>query len=602
MNLLRYGRYAYPVLALFFGIIIISLTSKVHAYTERFTLPEEVYQAKTLAEKLSFIAWLSPQYAKSAQQLIEQLESAHLNNPLSDTYRLQLSFINCLNNINLGDVDSALSIAKQGAQQAVKLQLDHAKTYFVECEARALQQKGQSLLSHFANEEAIQLAQQYDQPQALLLALMTKAIRDSDLGHFTQAAEGMRLATALYPTAKAQPSSWFLAPKSYLNLITSNLMYSSGNTASAFEYAKKAEDDSQSNGTVGVMIAHFLARISLTLGDLEAAEQYLRKSQEIEIETHNLLYVAHFNAQEAFIEMHLGHLDKALQAITKSINHFSSIDENTNLMRANRTLAMIYFKQNKQDQAFALMSSIITKANLERQYHDLVDFHQVLSDFYVQNNNYEQAFRQQTLKFDASQKAHEMMADAQLAFFNASRSAANTNQHSVEKDTLSYKAQNIALLSVGILALLASYMIFINRKPKLESTIADMTDPMMQIEAALTQAKYSQYPLTLLLLNTRHIRTVDLGLMQTKIQKSLREQDHIWRLDTGKMAIILPFATENGAKKVLEQLSDIIKSYQNTPLNFGVATLQQPDNLQSLVKRAELNILTHYQKQKNRAS
>ena len=61
--------------------------------------------------------------------------------------------------------------------------------------------------------------------------------------------------------------------------------------------------------------------------------------------------------------------------------------------------------------------------------------------------------------------------------------------------------------------------------------------------------------------------------------------------------ILLPFASEEGAQKVISQLTPIIQPYLSVKLNFGSASLQQLDTLESLLKRAELNKLGKLQKQ-----
>ena len=592
----RIKRLISPTRAIFFTaiLLIISLTPATSATTE---FSEQDFETKTVNQKLDYLSWLSPQYPNRAKSLIDQLEVSHQHQPFSDTLFLKLQLVSCFNFIDLGQNEQAVELAKQGADNTKMMRIDQAKAYFLACEASAYDFLGKYTLSTLINEEAIKLAKQYNQPQALLLGLVTRALRDNINGNFAQASETIKVAKELYPIAKQQLPSWYMVPAPYLKMIMSNLLYSSGDEQTALEYAKEIQTDPQTNGALAIATAFYLARISLSLGDVAAAEKYLTQSKQITPDAANKHNQAIFNAQTAFIELHLGNLSAAEQAINKSLLHFIDTADDLKVMRAKRTLSLIYFAQHKTVEAFTLMADIIKQADNSEQYFDLIEFHQILSDYYEQQNQFELALKQQKLKFNAGQKANQQLSNSRIDQIKASREPIENISNEINASSLMFQAQNVALLSLGIFILLASFVVFMYRKPKANVASENVNDPLQRIDALLSQAKQSHYPLTLLLLDTHQMREVDVAIAQEEIQHTLREQDKILRLEGNRMAILLPFASEEGALKVIGQLTPIIQPYVSGKLHFGCASLQQLDNLETLLKRAELNKLSQQQKQ-----
>lgn len=566
------------------------------ASTYQPSLTHDDYQLKTKTEKLDYINWLSPQYPAQAKKLIDELNTLHQEKPFSDRHYLRLHLLSCFNLINLGLNSQAIKVAKVGVDMAQKMRIDLAKPYFLACEASALNVEGEQILAALVNEESIKLAQLYNQTQALVQGLMTRSTRNNTNETFSQASEDIKVAIDLYPAAKDQTPSWYLLPEPYLTLVMSNLMYSSGDLLAALAYAKEAQASHQANGVIATAVGFYLARISISSGDLKSAEHYLALTKTLSPEPDNLNNQANFNAQTAYIELHLGHLLSAETAIEKSIKYFINTNDDIKLMRAQRTLAMIYFAQDKNQQALSLMNENIAQANLNNQFFDLVEFHQILSQHYSSNNQYKLAFHQQELKYAASQKASEKLTNTRIAQLKANREPIENITQKIDPSSLIFQAQNIALLSLAIFILLASFIFFISRKPKTELNLRNNDDPLQQIDAMLSLAKQSHNPLTLVLLDTINMRDVDIAIVQGAMQQVLREQDKILRQKSNQVAILLPFTTDKGATRVVNQLAIIIQPYQSIKVNFGIASLQQLDNLDSLIKRAELNQLGNLQK------
>ncbi|QIR13276.1 tetratricopeptide repeat-containing diguanylate cyclase [Shewanella aestuarii] len=553
------------------------------------------FTASTTSQKLDYIAWLSPQYPSRTQELIASL--AQQSNTLSDSDNLRLMLLSCLNYNDLGQSESALNVASRGIQLAAQLKLEITRPYFLNCKANAFEFLGDQTQLVLANEESIRLAQQYVQPQALISGLLMRSLQSNFSENFADASENLKMALSLYPSAEQQLQTWYLIPKFYLQLVMSNLLFSSGDHTGAMSLTKEIQKDPQANGQVATALNIYLARFAISAGDTNLARHYLTQAKFDEAKINNTSYNAVFNAHSAYIELHIGNLKAAENSINSSIHYFSSQRDKFQLIRAQRTLAMIYFAQNRNTDALALMSDIISQATQYEQYYDLIDFNQILSDYYQKQGDFENAFYQQNFKYAASQKAHAKLSNTHIAQLKADRESINNiiAYSDADASSLTFKAQNIALLSLGILILLASFMFFVFRKPTPKMRI-DQEDEQQQTELILHNAKQGNYPLSLLLLNISAIREVDVAIVQNKLQQALREQDYIVRKNTDEMMILLPYTSEKGAQRVAMQLTSQVQAFQSSVVNFGVANLQQLDSVETLTKRASLNLLSQIQK------
>jgi len=212
-------------MTIFFTAILLT-TNIAPAISATSEISKQDFEAKTINQKLDYIAWLSPQYPNRAKALIEQLEVSHQHNSFSDTLFLKLQLVGCFNFIDSGQNEHAVEIAKQGADNTKIMRMDQAKPYFLACEASAYDFLGKYALSTLINEEAIKLAKQYNQPQALLLGIVTRSLQENINGNFTQASESIKVAKELYPIAKQQLPFWYMVPAPYLKMIMRNLLYS----------------------------------------------------------------------------------------------------------------------------------------------------------------------------------------------------------------------------------------------------------------------------------------------------------------------------------------------------------------------------------------
>ncbi|MGS0729421.1 histidine kinase, partial [Shewanella sp. 0m-11] len=84
----------------------------------------------------------------------------------------------------------------------------------------------------------------------------------------------------------------------------------------------------------------------------------------------------------------------------------------------------------------------------------------------------------------------------------------------------------------------------------------------------------------------------DMPIMIEQLKTKLREQDQLFLQSEQQLLIMLPHTSEAAAINVIEQLSGTMAVWQNnSKVNIGLASMQQFDNLQSMIKRANVSQL-----------
>ena len=77
-----------------------------------------------------------------------------------------------------------------------------------------------------------------------------------------------------------------------------------------------------------------------------------------------------------------------------------------------------------------------------------------------------------------------------------------------------------------------------------------------------------------------------------QLKTKLREQDVLLQQSDQQIVIMLPHTSEQGAINVIDQLASTIKVWQeDSKVNIGLACMQQFDDLESMIKRANISEL-----------
>jgi GGDEF domain-containing protein len=119
----------------------------------------------------------------------------------------------------------------------------------------------------------------------------------------------------------------------------------------------------------------------------------------------------------------------------------------------------------------------------------------------------------------------------------------------------------------------------------------------------LDNAKQGHYQLSMLLINISNNNIEDIPFIIPRLKNTLREQDQLFRHNTNELIIILPHASSVGAARVITQIEQVLGEWKSElKVNIGMASLQQLDTFEVLVKKAVLNQLNKIKSQEKNSS
>ena len=261
-------------------------------------------------------------------------------------------------------------------------------------------------------------------------------------------------------------------------------------------------------------------------------------------------------------------------------------------MRIKRTLAKIYFAQNKDSQALSLLNEIIEQASELKQFSDLEEFNQIISEYYATKNQFELAYQFQIQRFDAAKQATAKLNNAHFVQYQARLAEQNTPPP-IEDELTTNINQNLAITALIILLLSIGLVFFLTKKPQAVLTDTKEETQQQRIDNILLNAKQGHYQMSMLLVNINHIRQVDIPYVEQQFQLALREQDELFRHSLDELIILLPHTSSTGAVRVMHQIEQILSNWKtDVKTSIGLASLQQLDTFEVLMKRAVLNQLS----------
>ncbi|MGI2171773.1 diguanylate cyclase domain-containing protein [Shewanella sp. MF05960] len=550
-------------------------------------------QSLNVSEQLDVISNINSQKSEDARTLLTALERQQSTQSFSNIETLRLSLLRCFNLLEFGEFSQAITLAKQGETNARQLKYDVARPYFIQCEASANQSLGNVLQEQRLTEEALRLARRYSEKQAIVNGLYLRSRQNTSLENYNQSIEDLRLALDIFDEAQEQFQQWYLLPKSYLKAEISNVFFSMGDIAEALHFAEQVEQDNSSFGKLNFAFAINLARIHITLNNKEKVLNYLHTA---ELENHKNTAekdLAISNAILSGIHLYVGNTDIAEQQAKSSISVLTKFQEPIYVMRIKRTLAKIYLAQKKDTQAISLLNEIIEQANELKQFSDLEEFTQIISEYYAANNQFELAYQFQVQRFDATKQATAKLNNAHFIQYQA-RLAEQNNPQPIDEEPTSNMNQNLAITALIILLLSIGLVLFLTKKP--QAVLVDKkeeTQQQQRIDNALLNAKQGHYQMSMLLVNINRIRQVDIPYVEQQFQLALREQDLLFRHSLDELIILLPHTSSAGATRVMHQIEQILSNWKSdVKTSIGLASLQQLDTFEVLMKRAILNQLS----------
>jgi len=589
------------IFALIFGLTLhLVATPALAQPSQSLLLSDDIIsqtQQLSVREQLNVISNINSQRSYEAKALIESLEQQHSQQPLANIDALRLTLLHCFNLLEFGEFNQAITLAKQGEMKARQFKYDTARPYFMQCQADAHQSLGNTLQEQQLTEEALRLARRYSEKQAIVNSLYARSRQNTSLENYNQSIEDLRLALAIFDEAQNQFQHWFLLPKSYLQAEISNVFFSMGDLQEALHFAKLTYQDPSAFGKLNFAFAINLARINIVLDNREQVLYYLNMAESENDKNSAQRDLAIGNAILAGIHLYVGDFDIAEKLALSSITSMTKYQEPLYVMRIKRTLAKVYFAQHKDIQALSLLNEIIEQATELKQFSDLEEFNQIISQYYAEQKQFESAYLFQVQRFDAAKQAAAKLNNAHFMQYKA-RITAQSEASTIPEKPLNNINQNLTIAVLIILFLSVGLVLFLVRKPK-HLNIEEQEESQQQcIDNMLNSAKQGHYQLTLLLLNINHINTMDLAFIIPRLKHTLREQDKLFRHNTDEIIIILPHTSPAGAARVATQIEQVLSEWKTAlKVNIGIAGLQQLDTFDVLVKKAVINQLNKIKSQ-----
>lgn len=591
------------IFALIFGLTLhLVATPALAQPSQSLLLSDDIIsqtQQLSVREQLNVISNINSQRSVEAKALIESLEQQHSQQPLANINALRLTLLHCFNLLEFGEFNQAITLAKQGEMKARQFKYDTARPYFIQCQADAHQSLGNTLQEQQLTEEALRLAKRYSEKQAIVNSLYARSRQNTSLENYNSAIEDLRFALDIYDEAQNQFQHWYLLPKSFIQSEISNVFFSMGDYEDALHFSEAAYKDTSFFGKIKSTVTINLALIHIALNDKTKVLYYLNLAENFskDLDISSERDAANQYALLAIIHLYVGDYDIAEQLAHSSIALFIKYQEPLYVMRIKRTLAKVYFAQHKDIQALSLLNEIIEQATELKQFSDLEEFNQIISQYYAEQKQFESAYLFQVQRFDAAKQAAAKLNNAHFMQYKA-RITAQSEASTIPEKTLNNINQNLTIAVLIILFLSVGLVLFLVRKPK-HLNIEEQEESQQQcIDNMLNSAKQGHYQLTLLLLNINHINTMDLAFIIPRLKHTLREQDKLFRHNTDEIIIILPHTSPIGAARVATQIEQVLSEWKTAlKVNIGIAGLQQLDTFDVLVKKAVINQLNKIKSQ-----
>ncbi|MGI2038347.1 hypothetical protein ACRN9Z_09725 [Shewanella frigidimarina] len=590
------------IFALIFGLTLYLATTAVFAQpSQRLLLSGDIItetQQLSARKQLDVISNINTQRSADAKTLIDSLEQQHAKQPLANIDALRLTLLHCFNLLEFGEFNQAIVLAKQGESNARQFKYDTARPYFIQCQAIAHQSLGNTLQEQQLTEEALRLAKRYSETQAIVNSLYARSRQNTSLENYNSAIEDLRFALDIYGEAQNQFQHWYLLPISYIQSEISNVFFSMGEYEEALHFSELAYKDISFFGKIKSTVTLNLALINIALNDKAKVLYFLNKAENVSANIDSERDSANQYALLAIIHLYVGDYNIAEKLALSSIELFTKYQEPIYVMRIKRTLAKVYFAQNKDNQALSLLNEIIEQATELEQFSDLEEFNQIISQYYAEQNQFESAYQFQVQRFDAAKQAAAKLNNAHFMQYKA-RITAQSEASTPPEKPVSNINQNLTITALIILLLSVGLVLFLARKPqRLNSVNAQEEDQQQRIDNMLDNAKQGHYQLSMLLININHNNIADIPFIIPRLKNTLREQDQLFRHNTNELIIILPHASSVGAARVITQIEQVLGEWKSEiKVNIGMASLQQLDTFEVLVKKAVLNQLNKIKSQ-----
>ncbi|MFQ6372801.1 tetratricopeptide repeat protein [Shewanella sp. YIC-542] len=543
-------------------------------------------------DALVTLVYQSPIHAQQQLNLLAQ-------RPLSDKQQLRLQLLKCHLLLQLGDHEAAIALAQQAQKNALALKQTMAIPYFQQCQADGYGYTDNLAAAFPLLDAAISDAKKHYQPQAMVSALRLKGQFELGIGNYTSAIESLRLALDVYPEIRQQQEHWVWPPLAYLYADMASVMYATGDLPQADHYLTLAlkEPDTEHKILQSVLVMKTL--VALDSGDKDTAVSMLKNVEALLPEIGSPQEYAVSQIQIAAIEFKLGNAEKAERILNAATTILIDHGNFYQLLRVKRIMAQILMAQSRTDEALKYLQSSADIAARLAQYDDLARAYSLKAKIYAETDNYPLAYQSLQLAGDAEHQAQEKLNNTQFMRYKAKLALQEQQQSQAQQQiratTVSQQQRLEWLYGIiaGLLLIIFALFVWLIGKSRGWHLVVspNQNGDELQAEYMLHNAKKSGQPFSALLLDIRHVRQVDLPLLQQDLAQKLREQDRLLQYSPEELLLLLPYTSASGAERVLTQLQPALQHWHGAKVHVGIASLTQPDTLQSLLKRARVNQL-----------
>ncbi|MGS0696582.1 tetratricopeptide repeat protein [Shewanella sp. 0m-4] len=569
---------------------------------------------------LSFTLWLSPAYSLTLEQLdqlnttVYQYPSKALNT-IHDfeqqlhayldpqVLQLRMSAFKCETYLQLGENAAAINLARFNEAKAKRLKLDEARPYFLNCMAQAYVHYGNYQQALPLIHSSITMSRRLKQPQALINGLWLRSQLDAKVQHNDTAIEDLRLALDLYPQVKQQDQQWLLTPIAYLNASMAKLLIEENEPKEAKAFLDKALKDVNSAGKIALNLAIDAANLAQSNHQAKLRDHYVQVARSKLAELGSPFELAKAYMQIAFIDFSSSKYSSAEQLLQLSINTFKKESNASATISALHLLAQVNLAQGQEELGLEQMNEAIAIAQQKNLYTDLKFCYAVLAKYFAEKKDFALAYDYQLKQFQATENETLFIQNVWLSHLKSDLSRQQqASEHQQSINAAVVPSQLISGQFLPIVFILFSLIIFIawyhKQTPKTSPTSKEPTPikpnatGKQKMEDLLSVSKHAHYPLSLLVLDPSGVLNSDMPIMIEQLKTKLREQDQLFLQSEQQLLIMLPHTSEAAAINVIEQLSGTMAVWQNnSKVNIGLASMQQFDNLQSMIKRANVSQL-----------
>ncbi|MBM7070960.1 hypothetical protein JQC92_02740 [Shewanella sp. 202IG2-18] len=380
----------------------------------------------------------------------------------------------------------------------------------------------------------------------------------------------------------------------------------------SLKHIKSALASKDAIGAVRFFALLSAARFNFNANDIEQSSRYIEEAKPSlnEIESEELRYIS--QAIIASLEFDFGNYQQAESLLIESMKVFSKRYKVVHLMRSNRLLAQIKFAQGESHKAIELAKTAIEQAKTLKQYSDLQTLYHLLEMHYLRVHDKDSAYENLKLAYEAGNQANKELNSARFIQYKARldrQASINSQQKQListkeQPQPESYRALKLVFFVFGMLGICILFVIIqTKRQAKRERALAQQELPIKQeLNQLLISAKKQSSPLSLLLVHIEKLDLTQFETLQQGIDDVVRESDIVIQYPPSELLVILPNTTNAGAQKVVANLYRHIKQVTHRDHIFGMASMQQFDQIDQLIKRANFDRLTQLKNREIRTS